>query len=369
MPFNILITCRLGLESVLKEELNRLGFRELIVANGEIAFKGDATAIVKCNLWLRTAERVFIELARFPAMDFDELFEGVSEIEWGDLLSENGKICVMDKCLNSKIMSGRTVQSITKKAIVESLKAKYKIDWLAEDGAEFKIHVNIIKDQTTVLMDSSGVGLHKRGYRAHAGEAPLRETIAAAMIILSGWKPDMPLFDPLCGAGTIPIEAALIGANIAPGFYRSFACEDWPFIDKKLFKTARKEAEGKIKPSDFLIHASDIDEDILETAISNSKKAGIGDLIDFTHKSVEDFTCDGETGMVITNPPYGERLPDVQTAEGIYKILGDVFKKQKGWSYFTLSPHPEFEKLFGRKANKNRKIYNGKIRCYFYSFS
>jgi putative N6-adenine-specific DNA methylase len=302
-------------------------------------------------------------------MDFDGLFEGISEINWGDMLTRNCKICVVDKCLNSKIMSGRTVQSITKKAIVEQLKKKYKIDWLPEDGAEFMIHVNIIKDQACVMLDSSGIGLHKRGYRTHAGEAPLRETIAAAMIILSKWKPGVPLFDPLCGAGTIPIEAAFIGANIAPGLYRAFAAEDWPFIPSDTFKKAREDAEKQIKKSDFVIEASDIDTDILRTAIENAKKADVSGLIKFRNRSVEDFESEEESGMVITNPPYGERMQDIGEAEGIYRIMGQAFRRRKGWSYFIISPHPEFERIFGRKANKNRKIYNGKIKCYFYSFS
>jgi len=366
--FTLIATCKLGLESVLKEELIHLGFDELEVLNGEIIFKGDEKALVRCNLWLRTAERVFLELTHFPAITFDELFEGISELYWNEILPRNGKICIIDKCLDSQLISGRTVQSITKKAIVEQLKEKYKVDWLSEDGADFKIHVNIIKDQVSVCLDSSGVGLHKRGYRALAGEAPLRETIAAAMIILSKWKPNIPLFDPMCGAGTLAIEAAMIGANIAPGLSRTFSAENWPFIDSILFEKAKEEAKKLIKPSSFIIEASDIDGEILKTAINNAKKAGVEDLIQFTQKSVEDFEEKGNQGIVLANPPYGERLEDLETAEKIYKIMGQVFIKKEGWSHFILSPHLEFEKLFGRKANKNRKIYNGKIRCYLYSY-
>lgn len=368
MSFNLIATCRLGLESFLKEELLNLGCQELEVLNGEIYFKGDEIAIARCNLWLRTAERIFLELSYFPATTFDELFEGVSEIYWDEVLPRNAKICIVDKCLNSQLISGRTVQSISKKAIVERLKEKYKTDWLPEDGAEFKIHVNIIQDQVSILLDSSGAGLHKRGYRAHAGEAPLRETIAAAMIMLSKWKTDINLFDPLCGAGTIPIEAALIGANIAPGLHRKFAAEDWPFIDQMVFGKARGEAESQIKSANFMIQASDIDPEMIMTARENAKKANVDHLIHFEQKSVEAFGQEGSSGMVITNPPYGERLEDLETAENLYKIMGQVFEKRIGWSFFLISPHPDFEGFFGRKANKNRKIYNGKIKCYFYSF-
>ena len=366
--YNLIATCKLGLESVLKDELHNLGCQNLNVSNGEISFMGDDKAIAKCNLWLRTAERVLLRLANFSATTFDTLFEEVSKIDWGELLPQNARIRVMDKCVMSQLISGRTVQSIVKKAIVDNLKKKYRISWLPENGAEFKIHADIIHDMVTISMDSSGDGLHKRGYRAMAGEAPLRETIASAMIMLSNWKTDKPLYDPLCGSGTIPIEAALIGANIAPGLNRAFAALDWPFIDSDIWKETSDEAKSKIKDTELIIRGSDIDDAMIKLAKSNAKKAGVDKYIVFEKKALEDFTFETEKGTVILNPPYGERIEDVQFAEKIYKTMGRQFLKRANWSYFIISPHPAFERLFGRKANKNRKIYNGKIKCYYYSY-
>lgn len=368
MLYNLVATCKLGLESVLKDELHALGYQNLTVENGEISFEGDAKAIARCNLWLRTAERLLLRLSSFTATTFDHLFGGVFKIDWSEFLPKDSRIRIMDKCVMSQLISGRTVQSIVQKAIVEQLKKKYKVDWLPETGAEFKIHVDIIHDKVAVSLDSSGDGLHKRGYRAWAGEAPLRETIAAAMVILSKWKFDKPLYDPLCGSGTIPIEAALIAANIAPGLKRRFAAEDWPFIDPGIWEREREEAKSKIRPIETTIVGSDSDGEIIGLAKDNAKKAGVEKLVRFEKKPVEEFDEIGDRGMVITNPPYGERLQDVAFAEKIYKTLGRVFPLKKSWSYFVLSPHPEFERLFGRKAHKNRKIYNGKIKCYFYSY-
>ncbi|MBN1258917.1 class I SAM-dependent RNA methyltransferase [Candidatus Peregrinibacteria bacterium] len=368
MTYNLITTCKLGFESVLKDELHALGYQNLIVENGEISFKGNEEAIARCNLWLRTAERVLVQLAYFPATTFDQLFEGVSALDWAGLMPQDGKIDVEDKCLNSQLMSGRTVQSIVKKAIVEQMKKKQGVDWIEESGPEFKIHAQILHDQVSILLDSSGIGLHKRGYRAWAGEAPLRETAAAAMVLLSNWKPEKPLYDPLCGSGTICIEAAMIGANIAPGLRRRFAAEDWPFISADVWKKMRKEAESKISQSGMVIIGSDSDEKMIRLADGNAHKAGVEKLVRFERKSAEDFVTKEERGVVITNPPYGERLEDIASAEKIYKILGNVFPLKKAWSYFILSPHSAFEKLFGRKAKKNRKIYNGKIKCYLYHF-
>jgi len=368
MLYNLVATCKLGLESVLKDELHALHYRNLIVENGEISFEGDTKAIARCNLWLRTAERLLLRLSSFTATTFDHLFEGVSKIDWFEFLPEDARIRIMDKCVMSQLISGRTVQSIVQKAIVEQLKKKYKVDWLPETGAEFKIHVDIIHDKVIVSLDSSGDGLHKRGYRAWAGEAPLRETIAAAMIILSKWKPDKPLYDPLCGSGTIPIEAALIAGNIAPGLKRRFAAEDWPFIGQEIWEQEREEAKGKIRQVETTIAGSDLDGEMVGLAKDNAKKAGVEKLVRFEQKPLEEFDAAGDRGAVITNPPYGERLEDVQSAEKIYRAMGRAFPEKKGGSYFVLSPHSEFEKLFGRKADKNRKIYNGKIKCYFYSY-
>jgi putative N6-adenine-specific DNA methylase len=366
--YNLIATCKLGLESVLKDELHHLGYQNLNVSNGEISFMGDDKAIVRCNMWLRTAERVLLRLASFPATTFDTLFEEVSKIDWGEILPKDARIRVMDKCVMSQLISGRTVQSIVKKAIVDSLQKKYRISWLPEDGAEFKIHADIIRDLATISMDSSGDGLHKRGYRAFAGEAPLRETIASAMIMLSNWKTDKPLYDPLCGSGTIPIEAALIGANIAPGLNRAFAAEQWPFIESDIWKEVADDAISKIKKTELIIRGSDIDDGMIRLAKSNAEKAGVDKYIVFEKRALEDFGFESPKGTIIVNPPYGERLEDVEAAEKIYETMGRLFQKRANWSYFIISPHQDFERLFGRKANKNRKIYNGKIKCYYYSY-
>lgn len=367
MKYNLTATCRLGLESVLKDELHKLNCQYLDVKNGEINFEGNEKTIVNCNLWLRTAERVLLKLAVFPATTFDGLFEVVSQIKWGELLPNNAKIVIVDKCVESQLMSGRSVQSISKKAIAESLMKKYKVTWLSEDGAEFLIHVDVIKDIVTVSLDSSGAGLHKRGYRAQAGEAPLRETIASAMIMLSNWNPAKPLYDPFCGSGTILIEAALMAQNIAPGISRAFAAQDWPFIDKQLWMDARKDALSKRKSGECDISGSDIDEDMIRLAQANAKKAGVG-FIKFRQMDFENFEFSSKSGTVITNPPYGERISDIQSAEKIIGSLGEKLQKKASWSYFILSSHEDFERIFGRKANKKRKIYNGKIRCYDYSY-
>lgn len=366
--YNLIATCKLGLESVLKDELHQLGYQNLNVLNGEIHFSGDDKAIARCNMWLRTAERVLVKLASFPATTFDTLFDETSKIQWGEFLPEDARIRVMDKCVLSQLISGRTVQSIVKKAIVDSIQKKYKISWLPENGIEFKINADIINDQVTISLDSSGDGLHKRGYRAIAGEAPLRETIASAMIMLSNWKTDKPLYDPLCGSGTIPIEAALIGANIAPGINRTFAAEDWPFIDESIWDENFEDAKSKIKTSELIIRGTDMDDGMINLARHNAIKAGVDKYIVFEKKPVEEFAFPSEKGTVIVNPPYGERLEDVEYAENLYKAMGNIFKKRANWSYFMISPHQDFEKLFGRKANKNRKIYNGKIKCYYYSY-
>jgi len=367
--FHLLATAKLGLESLVKDELKKLGFLEVKVKNGEVEFKGDERAIVRANLWLRTAERVFVVLREFPATTFDEIYEETLKVDWPKVLPENAFMHVNAKCVLSKILSRQSSQSIVKKAIVERMKQEYKAEWFSEEGPEFNIHFEVMKDQARLMLDSSGVGLHKRGYRAEGGVAPLRETMAAAMVMLSNWKPDTPLFDPLCGSGTIAIETALIGQNRAPGLHRTFESEKWPMIDKKIWEEEREKAKQSIHNTPFIIEASDNDEKIISTAKSNSKKAGVGDLIHFTKKDLKDFTSETDSGIVITNPPYGERLNDIRGAEKLYQLMGHVFERKKKWTYHILSPHPQFEKFFGRKSFRNRKVYNGKIRCYLYSFA
>ncbi len=371
MPtFDLIATAKLGLESLVADEIRKLGYSDVKVKNGEVEFRGDERAIARCNLWLRTAERLFLKVSEFPCVTFDELYDQTLKIDWPSIIPENGFMHVDAKCVLSKILSRQSSQSIVKKAVVESMKRKFKKEWFEESGPEFNIHIEFYKDVARLLLDTSGAGLHKRGYRAIAGEAPLRETMAAAMVILSNWKPGLPLFDPLCGSGTIPIEAALIGANIAPGLRRNFDAEKWPLVPPEVWKEARKEAEAAELKTPFSIHGSDIDSTILATAQNNAKKAGVELFLSkFETKDVREFSPGGETGIVICNPPYGERLLDQQESEKLIRTLGQVFVQKKRWTYHILSPHPQFEKLFGRKTFRNRKVYNGKIKCYLYSFS
>jgi len=368
MKYTFIIQCKLGLESVLAKEIRDLGYSDISVLNGEIEVKGDDTCLARLSIWLRTAERILLKLTAFEAYDFDQLFEGASDVNWSDYLPKDAKIRIFPKCINSKLLSGRSVQSIVQKAIVEQMKKKYKISWMPETGEEYKIHVDIIKDKVVISLDSSGAGLHKRGYRAHAGEAPLRETVAAAMALLSNRKPETPLFDPFCGSGTIPIEAAMIGANIAPGLNRVFDAEKWHFISKKVWADARKEAKESVKPMKMMIYGSDIDPSMIVLAKKNAKKAGVNEYTEFSVKDFESFVMSGDRGMIITNPPYGERLEDIDYAEKMIRSMHKVLPLKRDWSYFILSPHPDFEKLFGRRATKNRKLYNGKIKCYLRSY-
>ncbi len=367
MPFDLIITCKLGLESLLAEELRALGYQSLTVLNGEIHLKGDALVLARCNLWLRTAERVMLKLAAFPAHTFDALFEGVRQVEWGSLLPADARMRVMSTCIDSQLQSPRTTQSITKKAIVDAMQQAYQKDWFSEDGAEFKIFVDIIRDEAVVSLDSSGDGLHKRGYRAKGGMAPLRETLAAGIVMLSGWRPSEALIDPFCGSGTIPIEAAMIGANIAPGLRRMFAAESWPFIPANIWQKVREEAQSKIRPDPFTIHASDIDGPILNIARDNAEKAGVAGHIQFEAKAMEAFAPPEQPFVLISNPPYGERMEDVKAAETIYRQMGEFLRPLKG-AFYILTPHAEFQRLFGARARKNRKLYNGKIRCYLYEY-
>lgn len=365
--FKLVATCKLGLEGFLAKELKALGY-ETENFNGEVHFEGDSLAIVKSNLWLRTAERVLIYLTDFPAQSFDELFDGMNEILWEKLIPRDGLIDIVPKCVNSKILSRRSTQSICKKAIVAQLQEYFKVDWLSENGPVFKIHVDIVKDKATILLDTSGAGLHKRGYRQHAGIAPLRETMAVALILASNWTKEKPLFDPFCGAGTIPIEAAMLARNQAPGLNRQFDAEFWPFLNSEEWQEERAKAQKAIQKSDFKIYASDLDEKMVEIARKNAKLAGVAELIEFRQKDIRDFAPKTENGVVICNPPYGERLSELQECEAIFKTMGQVLPVQKNWHYHILSSHPEFEKIFGRKALRNRKMYNGKIKCYLYSF-
>lgn len=366
--YKLIATSTFGLEKVVAAELKELGYEDLTIENGKVTFEGDEMDIVTCNMWLRTAERVLIKMAEFKAESFEELFQGTKEVEWGDIIPITGFMHVTGKSVKSKLYSVPDCQSIVKKAVVESMKRKYRMDTFPESGAEYKIEVAILKDIVTLTIDTSGPGLHKRGYRELAGEAPLKETLAAALVLLSKWEPSRVLADPLCGSGTIAIEAAMIGRNIAPGLNRSFVSEQWDIIDQGLWEDIRKHAKNSINNKDFRILASDINGRLLATARANAIKAGVEENIFFQKMDVRDFSSKKRYGFIVTNPPYGERIGEEREVEELYKAMGKVFTNLNDWSYFVLTSHPKFQELFGEKSNKNRKLYNGRIQCYYYHY-
>lgn len=368
MKYDIVATATFGIESVVARELKNLGYENLKTENGRVEFKGDERDIARCNMWLRTADRIHIKMAEFKAETFEELFQGASKVEWGDFIPENGKMHITGKSIKSKLFSVPDCQGIVKKAVVESMKRKYKREWFPEDGPVYKIEVSLLKDVCMLLVDTSGVGLHKRGYRAEAGGAPLKETLAAALVLLSRWRCERVLADPMCGSGTIPIEAAMIAKNMAPGLKRDFVSETWPGFGKSLYDEIRLEAENAINDKTFRILASDVDGEILQTARENAKKAGVEEYVAFQKLAVQQFESSKRYGCIICNPPYGERLMEKDEVELLYKQMGRVFKALPDWSYFILTSYPEFEKLFGKRAQKNRKLYNGRIQCYYYQY-
>lgn len=368
MSYKLIATATFGLEAVVAQELRDLGYDDLVVENAKVTFEGDEMDIALCNMWLRTADRVLIKMGEFKAESFEELFQGTKAIEWGNIIPQNGKMHVVGKSVKSGLFSVPDCQSIVKKAVVESMKKTYNTDWFEEDGPTYKIEIALLKDIATLTIDTSGAGLHKRGYRELAGEAPLKETLAAALVLLSKWNPSRILADPLCGSGTIAIEAAMIGKNIAPGINRTFASEEWDIIPKKVWEDIREDAKRRINNEEFRILASDINGYILRTAKENAVKAGVEEYIAFQKLNVEEFSSKKKYGCIICNPPYGERLGEAKEVENLYKTMGEVFANLDSWSYFILTSHAEFQKLFRKKATKNRKLYNGRIMCYYYEY-
>jgi len=366
--YTLIATAAFGVESVVAQELRNLGYNDLKVENGRVFFEGNEYDIARTNLWLRSADRVLIKMGEFKAETFEELFQGTKSLDWHEILPVNANFPVTGKSVRSKLYSVPDCQAIVKKAIVEKLKQKYKKEWFEERGPIYKIEVSLLKDVATLTIDTSGAGLHKRGYRLLQGEAPLRETLAAAIILLSRWDVTKPLMDPFCGSGTIPIEAAMIGKNMAPGLFREFVSEKWPQIPKRFWNTAREEAKNQINGESFRILASDIDGNILKVARENAKRAGVEQYISFQKLSFENISSKKENAFIICNPPYGERMGEEREVERLYRKMGEVFSKLEGWSFFVLTAHPKFQELFGRKADKNRKLYNGKIKCYLYQY-
>lgn len=367
--FELIATAAFGLEAVVAREVRALGYEQTVVENGQVTFQADERAICRSNLWLRSADRVLVKIGRFQAVSFDELFEKTKALPWPDWLPENAVFPVQGKSINSQLFSVPDCQAIVKKAVVEKMKQRYRRQWFAETGPNYTIEVALLKDTATLTIDTSGAGLHKRGYRKLAGAAPLKETLAAAMISLSRWQPERVLIDPMCGSGTIPIEAALIGRNQAPGLMREFAAEKWPAIPQQLWREARQEAEDLLRrQQQLIIRGTDIDKNVLNLARHSSSLAGLEDQIHWQQAPLAELKARQKYGYIICNPPYGQRLDDLSTVSRLYREMGQVYKTLDSWSFYVLTAHHSFEKLFGRKADKKRKLYNGRIQCDYYQF-
>lgn len=366
----IIATATFGLEAVVKREIEELGFKVIKSEDAKITYLGDERAIVKSNLWLRCADRVLLKLGEFNAVSFEELFQQAKALPWEEWIPEDGKFTVTGTSVKSKLHSVPDCQAIVKKAIVEKLKETYHTDWFEETGPEYKIKITILKDRVTITLDTSGAGLHKRGYRVKDVAAPIKETLAAAMVQLSFWKEGRLLVDPLCGSGTIPIEAAMIGRNMAPGLNRKFAAEGWPSIPTELWKEERKAAFESIRyDKDIKIQASDISPSAIKAARENALEAGVDDCIEFKIMAVEKLKLQEDYGIVICNPPYGERIGEKDEIHRIYKDLKGLFMGSPTWSLYLVTTDKEFENLtFGRPADRRRKLYNGRLEVCYYQY-
>ncbi|MBB3128917.1 putative N6-adenine-specific DNA methylase [Paenibacillus rhizosphaerae] len=370
MPeLQLIATAPMGLEAIVARELKDLGYNDVQVENGRVNFTGDYKDICRCNLWLRTSDRILVKMGEFPAKTFDELFEGTKALPWQDWIPANGEFPVEGRSHHSQLSSVPASQGIVKKAIVEKLKQSYHTEWFQENGPRYVIEVNLLKDVALLTLDTTGPALHKRGYRKLVTEAPLKETMAAAMLQISRWNPSRPLYDPCCGSGTILIEAALLGWNIAPGLRRSFPSEHWPVIPEELWSEAREEAFDAVQDDQPLqLTGSDIDPKAIEVAKAAAKSAGLAGEIDFQVLPASKAHPQGEYGCLITNPPYGERLSEKTEVEKLVRTLGHTANQLPTWSFFALSPTKQFEHYFGRKADKRRKLFNGRIECQYYQF-
>ena len=367
----LIAPCHFGLESVLKREIQDLGYEISSVEDGRVSFWGDAQAICDANVFLRTAERILLKVGSFKAETFDELFEKTKALPWENYIPKNGKFWVAKAAsVKSKLFSPSDIQSIMKKAMVERLKMKYRISWFEEDGSSYPVRVFLMKDMVTIGIDTTGISLHKRGYRQMTVKAPITETLAASLIMLTPWKKDRILVDPFCGSGTFPIEAAMIAANIAPGMNRSFTAESWEnIIPKRAWYDAVDEANDLVDTNiDVDIQGYDLNPDAVKAARQNAKDAGVDHLIHFQERAVKDLRHPKKYGFIITNPPYGERLEEKRDLPALYREFGESFKRLDTWSAYMITSYEEAEKYFGRKADKNRKIYNGMLKTYFYQF-
>lgn len=369
--YEYICPCHFGLEAVLKREINDLGYEISNVDNGKVSFIGDINACARGNIFLRTTERVLLKVASFKAETFDELFEKTKAISWEEFIPKDGKFWVAKaNSINSKLFSPSDIQSIMKKAIVERMKSVYKIDWFEESGSSYPLRVTIMKDEVTVSLDTSGESLHRRGYRKLTSKAPITETLAAALIMLTPWNKDRILVDPFCGSGTIPIEAALIGARIAPGIQINFLAETWNNVfPKDIWDKAREEAHNlKLTDVEMNIQGYDIDGEIIKAARQNARFAGVEHMIHFQQKELKELSSSKKYGFILTNPPYGERIEEQENLPKLYTDMGNVFGALDSWSYYIITGYDDAEKYIGRKADKNRKIYNGMMKTYFYQY-
>ena len=369
--YELVVPCHFGREAGTKREIYDLGYEITRVEDGRITFEGDAEAICRANVFLRSAERVLLLVGRFKATTFEELFQGVKALPWEEYIPQDGKFWVKKaSSIKSKLFSPSDIQSIAKKAIVERLKGVYKTDWFKEDGAAYPIRIFLLKDEVMVALDTSGDSLHKRGYRLQTSKAPITETLAAALIMLTPWRKDRILVDPFCGSGTFPIEAAMIAANIAPGMNREFTAEAWTnIIPRQLWYDTVSEAEDMVDKDIVVdIQGYDLDGEVVKAARENARRAGVDHLIHFQQRDVSKMSHPKKYGFIITNPPYGERLEEKADLPALYTTIGEVYKNLDSWSMYMITSYEDAERYVGRKAEKNRKIYNGMIKTYFYQF-
>lgn len=369
--FELIAPCHFGLEAVLKKEIQNLGYDIVEVEDGRVTFAGPASAIARANINIRTSERILLKCAQFKAETFDDLYEGIKKVPWARIIPRDGRFWVTKATTNkSKLFSETSIQSIAKKAMVESMSNTYHINRFTEDGEDYPVRIFIKKDVVTVGLDTTGTSLHKRGYRQLVGKAPISETLAAALIMLTPWRADRLLIDPFCGSGTFPIEAAMICANIAPGVNREFTACTWgKLLDKKIWYEAYDEARSLEKTDvDMHIQGYDLDSDIVKCAMKNAEDAGVADYIHFQARPVRELSSPKSYGFIITNPPYGERLEEKEALPALYTTIGERYKALDNWSMFLITSYEEAEKYIGRKADKNRKIYNGMIKSYYYQF-
>ena len=364
-----IVPCLFGLEGIAGDELRRLNMENVRVEDRRVLFTGTEADLAKANICLRTGERVMIVLAQFTAKSFEELFQGVYHAELERFIPKDGQFPVKGHCLNSQLMSVSDCQAIIKKAASRRLGEKYGVSWLPETGIKFQLHFTILNDQVTLSLDTSGAGLHKRGYRAVGNDAPLHETLAAGMIQLTRFRGREYFWDPFCGSGTIPIEAALIAKNRAPGLSRRFAAEEFPWMPKEAWEQARQEAKDREFKGDYRILGSDNDPACVSLAIANARKAGVSDVIEFRDGDATKMSLPAENGIIVCNPPYGERMMEQQSAQRLYSALGRHLKFANDWKKFVITSEPEFEHYFGCRADKKRKFYNGKIKCDYYMFT